>query len=204
MKPAKTKTQIKAEHTQWIDAACNEDLSTMQAMFDDGFDINTVPPKLGMSAIQFCGRWGMNNTAQWLIDHGADISQSSQVDLRALWLAIKEHNLVLARMLVDAGADVLATNSDGDTVASVLVRSGMREDHLDLARQMIRRGVDVDQPNNDGVSLRSWIDRGIVAGDAHDAQAWRDVLGAEQARAVADEIDRHTPTAPRASARRTL
>lgn len=200
----KTRTQVKNELARWDEAVCDEDLGGMQAMVEEGFDIDSVHPKHGFTALQMCGRWKIKSSAGWLIAQGADVNLSSTVQLRPLWLAIKENDFDLAAMLLDAGADVLACNEDGDTIAISMVKQSMLKPQLGLLARMIDMGIDIDRCNNRGVNLRETIREGLRNGLAHDPQAWQDVMGAQQARALAEQIDHATPKVARTGARRAL
>jgi ankyrin repeat protein len=95
--------------------------STQQAADDDDNDLEVVVAGLvgsgggGLTPLVFAAREGDIESAQALLDAGADVDQTTEYGWTPLLTAVNNRNYQLARYLVERGADVNAANKGGWT-----------------------------------------------------------------------------------------
>ena len=79
-----------------------------------------------------------------LIDAGADIDESDEVGKTALWIACRNGEYELARILIERGADInRSTKSLG--ISIFLTACGSTDAHVEIVRMLLTRGADVNQ-----------------------------------------------------------
>lgn len=100
------------------------------ALSDDGF-----------TALHLAVFAGQEAAARTLIAHGADVNACATAPfarVRPLGTAAFARSLALARILLDAGADVDGRSADGHTALHTAAQNG----DLELARELLSRGAD--------------------------------------------------------------
>lgn len=94
---------------------------------------------------------GRKEMARLLLSHGADPNYQEKRDgIRPLHIAAYENDAAMAEVLLSAGADVHATDRDGDTALDVATRLGHAQIEAIFPRRGAR-GKPVDQKTPNGV-----------------------------------------------------
>lgn len=84
-----------------------------------------------------------------LIDAGADVDEADQVGKTALWIACRNGEYELARILMERGADInRSTESLG--ISIFLTACGSTDAHVEIVRMLLARGADVNQTDSKG------------------------------------------------------
>ncbi len=83
-----------------------------------------------------------------LIAHGVFLDKVDHNGRTALMVAIKEKNLVLAKVIINAGAKVCLSDSEGDSTLHFASRIG----DIDLIEMILERGASPSQRNEYGES----------------------------------------------------
>eukprot|EP00455_Lapot_gusevi_P051652 TRINITY_DN7758_c0_g1_i2.p1 TRINITY_DN7758_c0_g1~~TRINITY_DN7758_c0_g1_i2.p1 ORF type:complete len:385 (+),score=36.28 TRINITY_DN7758_c0_g1_i2:76-1230(+) len=97
-------------------------------------------------------------SAQWLIDGGANVEISNQTGLRPLHIAVGAPRLEIVRLLLRAGANVNAGDNTGATPLHLAAKKG----HFEIAALLLEEGAAVSQADNSGwtalhyASLGAW------------------------------------------------
>ena len=109
-----------------------------------GVDPNEPEPD-GTTPLMRAVHGQMPETAQLLIDAGADVKKANSYGVTALYIAARAGDSVATRMLLAAGADAnAALPASGETVLMTAAKAG----NADVVRALLTGGVD-------GVSLAS-------------------------------------------------
>jgi ankyrin repeat protein len=109
-----------------------------------GVDPNEPEPD-GTTPLMRAVHGQMPNTAQLLIDAGADVRKANSYGVTALYIAARAGDSVATRMLLAAGADAnAALPASGETVLMTAAKSG----NADVVRALLTGG-------NDSVSLEA-------------------------------------------------
>jgi hypothetical protein len=137
-----------------FDAAWQGNLQCMINFIQTGRSINDVDSE-GMSALI----WTVSNRhvqcAQWLLENGASVTIVSKQGWTALHFASYQCDVVIMKMLLDAGAVVDANvASDPGTPLSVAIRSRS----VSCIKLLIDHGADIGKVTlNDTLPLPHWI-----------------------------------------------
>ena len=109
--------------------------------------------------LHFTSLGGHINSAQLLIDHGADPAAKETNGMTPLHWASERGHVGLVRLLIDHGADAAAQSEDGVTPLHLAsVRS-----HVHVARLLIEHGADAAAQSKDGTTpLHRASERGHV------------------------------------------
>jgi uncharacterized protein len=110
------------------------------ALSDDGF-----------TALHLAVFAGQETAARMLIEHGADVNACATAPfarVRPLGTAAFARSLGLARILLDAGADVDGRSADGHTALHTAAHNG----DLELVRELLDRGADPTARSDSGES----------------------------------------------------
>ncbi len=139
---------------QLIAAVMRNDIASIEAMQNQGVDINT--PAIGDgTALIIAVKTNNRTMVQALIDLGANVNQSSNGDGNPLINAAMANNIPLAKLLIDNGADVNAIVRRDETPLINATRRG----YIAMTRFLVEQGADVNlavrAPTSDGSKLRS-------------------------------------------------
>ena len=96
-----------------LDAAEQDALGTMQALLDDGADVNMTR---GITPLHIAAERGNLEMTALLLDHGADLDRRDFRNRTPLLIAIHEEHTEVAERLAEAGSDPNAARDDGSTV----------------------------------------------------------------------------------------
>ena len=136
--------------TPLVFAAGNATPEVLQLLHAAGADVNAVS-KQGVSALMYAAIRGRPETTEWLLKHGADVRQQSALKQTALSLAAggpsekadapnAKNYPVVAKLLLDAGAEVDSRDRDGWTPLYAAAACGESE----IVKVLIAGGADVN------------------------------------------------------------
>ena len=91
---------------------------------------------------------GHVDTAQLLLDEGADVDRANRNGATPLWIASKNGHVDAAQLLLDKGAQVDRADKYGQTALYAASYNG----HVDVAQLLLDRGAEVDRANEDGTT----------------------------------------------------
>jgi len=151
-------TLSKRRGEKLLKAVKANDIGAIQALLDDGVNINT--PVIGDgTALMIAVKRRNASMTQALIELGADVNQASMFDGNPLIIAAKTNNLALAQLLIDHGADVNGYVRRDETP---LINATTRG-HLDMTRLLVEHGANVNLSITtgieDGFEIRSPLNR---------------------------------------------
>ena len=100
-----------------------------------------IPDIEGRSPLWVASFYGYSKIVSLLLDAGAEINQSSNVDSTPLFVASQENHLPVVKELVSHGADVNKARNDGNSPAYIAAQCG----NIDVLRFLISTGIDIGQ-----------------------------------------------------------
>lgn len=147
-------------------AALFGSLETMEVLVKNGANLNPVTkmtsPKLqGWTPLAIAAKYGRVSVVEFLISHKANLElKTGDKGKTPLLIAIESNQLQIARLLIQAGANLFATSHEGETILNVassrelslfvlitlearLLRA-VRTNNLDLAVKAVTAGADVN------------------------------------------------------------
>jgi uncharacterized protein len=145
-------------------AAQTGNVDAVAALLEHGADVNAREISRGGTAIMWAAAEAHPAVVKALIDHGADVNSRSGVAAEgaakdgpaqdqqssgattALVLAARQDDRESARVLLDAGADINLTMSDGTSALVVAIING----HYELAKLLLDRGANVNLADSKG------------------------------------------------------
>ena len=141
-----------------LDAVKANDMEMIEALLNDGVDINSPVIRDG-TALMIAAKRRDIEMARALINLGADVNQASIFDGNPLIIAAKTNNIELAELLISLGANVNAVVERDETP---LINASTRG-HLEMTRYLVEQGADVNLAvrtgASDGYELRSPLNR---------------------------------------------
>ncbi|CBJ30376.1 Ankyrin repeat protein [Ectocarpus siliculosus] len=112
------------------------------------YDINQLNPE-GWSALMFNGQNGCPQVTRILLNKGADVSVVGDAGFSVLLhIAAQNGHLAVARMFMEAGADLEATTPGGRTP----LHKAADEGHSNVMTALIEAGVNADWRRTDGAT----------------------------------------------------
>lgn len=146
------------EGAQLINAVMRNDIDAIEALQNEGVDINT--PAIGDgTALMIAVKQNNSLMVDALIALGADVNQSSEGDGNPLIVAAMRNNVELAEVLLNYGANVNAIVPRDETP---LINASSRG-YLNMVQLLIDRGADANLSVTtgiyDGYEVRSPLNR---------------------------------------------
>lgn len=131
--------------TECLQALVEQDLALVNAAAPDGFS------PLGLASF-----FGQPEAARLLILHGAMVNQPSNnlQKVTPLHSAAAGQHLEIARMLLEAGAEINAVQEGGFTPLMSATQNG----HVEMVRLLLERGADRTMQTDDGRSAYNFAD----------------------------------------------
>ena len=161
---AKVDLRTTAEETPLFMAARRGSPDTVLELLTAGADPNAINGELGYTPVHAAAYWGTPETLHVLLARGARRDDRTGAGETALHLAARAqdalHAVATCALLLDAGADPLARDLRGFTVA----HTAASVDHLEVIQALKASGVDLsalapDGANATDVAIRYESDR---------------------------------------------
>lgn len=126
----------------------NPDIEALSdVIFED--DSNDEQLCLGVSALWAAAAANHLSIVKILVEHGANVNQTTSTNSTALRSACYNGNIIMVRYLISNGADVRIAKKNNDTNLAVTVY----RKHLELSKYLVEElGCDVNQCDDDGRS----------------------------------------------------
>jgi ankyrin repeat protein len=105
--------------------------------------------RTGMSPVGWCSYGRQPECARLLIEHGAVVNRPPY-DVEAWGPAAHVASILLARVLLEHGADPNCRDEDGDTPIQAAIKSRLVADPADFVELLLTAGADPSIRNNDG------------------------------------------------------
>ena len=139
-----------------VDAARNQDLQTVRALLENGFDVNERQAD-GATALHWAVHWNDIGIVRALIDSDADVNATNVHGVTPLSLAAANASPDLVSMLVAAGADPNMPRLNGETPLMRAASTGS----FHAVRSLIANGAVVDavEPESGQTSLMLAVSR---------------------------------------------
>ena len=120
----------------------------------------------GLTPLVFAAREGDVESAQVLIEAGADVNQTTEYGWTPLLTAVNNRNYALAKLLIERGANVNLGNKGGWTPLYIATDNRNIEggdypvpkpdlDHLEIIRLMLEKGADPNAPIKENTLTRT-------------------------------------------------
>ena len=122
-----------------VDAAKNSDTGALQALLDDGADVN-VQTADGSTALLWASYRDDLESALLLIRAGADVNIANDLGATPIWAASRNGSAAMAGELLAAGADPNAPLLLGETPLVTASRSGNPQ----VVEMLLERGADAN------------------------------------------------------------
>lgn len=154
-------------------AVLRGDHDTVVAALASGVDPNCQAKGFGLPLYQCCkSKNSSANTLRALLEAGANptLVSNKETGLSPLHVAASRGCTEFARLLLEAGADVNALDSAGNTPLHLAVDPG-------LARTLVERGADPTTENDDGLTAERYLE---AKGHYDTAQFLRDLSRAQR------------------------
>ena len=131
--------QNQQQADQLIQAIKQNQLSKIEQMINNGFDINT-PLQGDGTTLMLAVKHNNPSLVDSLINLGADINQASLGDGNPLIVASKQGHLNMVKHLIDLNADINAIVKHDETALITASRQG----HYDIVKYLVEKGADVN------------------------------------------------------------
>lgn len=122
----------------------NGDITTVQAMLDNGADVNARDED-GATALILAACTGRDEVLEILLDNGADVNAQEKDGNTALMMAAFFGDVSTLQLLLDTGADIDIKAKDGATALTLAESEG----HEDIVEILIRQESIVNNPDKE-------------------------------------------------------
>jgi len=131
---------------------CEDVVAVGTALANDA-DPNALNKK-SLTSLTEAVRKGKAQLVKTILDNKPDTEvRMPKVGMTPLMMAAREGHASIASLLIHAGADINATDLNGNSV----LRHAMEGDNVKIIEMLISRGADPECKNNKGVSPREWV-----------------------------------------------
>jgi uncharacterized protein len=140
---------------EMVDAATVGDEMRLREMLEDDGAMVNVYSADGWTPLHLAAHFGHTNTVRWLLGAGADVHALSRNNLANQPLhaaAAGQAPVELLTLLLDAGADVNATQRGGFTPIQATAQNG----DLEATQLLLARGADIHARTEDGQTALSF------------------------------------------------
>ena len=134
-------------HFNIFEAAGTGRLNEVQKHVASGASINAFAPD-GFTALGLACFFGHQEVVDFLLKEKADVNIPSNNDFKVapLHSAVAKKSIPIAKMLLEAGANVNARQTSGVTALHSAVHNGQ----LDMVQLLLERGADISSTMEDG------------------------------------------------------
>jgi ankyrin repeat protein len=136
-----------------ISAARGGDVAGIQALIDQGFDVD-CELKYGASALMLAAARGQEEVVRLLLSAGAKANRRNRFGASPLLEASEKGHVAVVKLLVDAGAEINLPHSNGNTA---IFAATVRRDRK-MIKVLLELGADPDMMNFDGWSAKRWAE----------------------------------------------
>jgi len=138
-------SSVSAPGTPLAQAAATGHREGVEALLDNGFDVNAPGPGNTTALIEAVD--GEHpGLVRLLLERGADVNAANSRGSTAIMIAASQGNEGIVSTLLDRGADVNAPGPGGTTALIEAADGG----HEDIARRLVEQGSDVNASNDRG------------------------------------------------------
>lgn len=106
---------------------------------------------VGETALHYCAIEGSKEAVAWLISKGASVNTCTNSKSTPLIHAALFGQLAICRILVNAGADLMATE---EIESNTALHAAAQHGHVEVCRLLLEAGAKVNTTNNEG--QRPW------------------------------------------------
>lgn len=117
-------------------AAKHGDTERVQALLQQGANVNAVDRQFGATALMWAAHEGHTDIVRLLLDSGASIDAQQSLGRTALWYTAQQGRIGPAEILIAAGANVDLASKDGKTPHDIALERG----HRDIADLLTKAG----------------------------------------------------------------
>lgn len=131
----------------FLNAAKENDCSTITKLLDDGIDVNVIDSD-GRTALIFAAQKGHIEAVQCLLDNPhIKVDQQDSFGSTALMFAAQENHCPVINILLEHGADINKGNTKGTTA----LRFAVAEGHMEAVKCLLSNPqIKIDQVGTDG------------------------------------------------------
>ncbi len=122
-----------------VEAVRNQDRATVRSLLNERVDVNAPQPD-GTTALAWAAHWDDLETADLLIQAGAQVNTANQYGVTPLWLASANGSGAMVGKLLQAGANPNAAKPTGETPLLAAARAGS----VEAVKLLLAHGADVN------------------------------------------------------------
>ncbi|XP_052091022.1 protein TANC2-like [Mytilus californianus] len=126
----------------------------------EGFGINSLDTLFGDTPLTASCAHGHHDMASWLIDQGANPSQSNGKSFSPLLCAVDSGKWDVANLLLNVGVDIEQVDKYGRTPLMIAAYKG----HIGVVEMLLARGASVESVDKEGLTSLAW---GCLKGHLH-------------------------------------
>lgn len=122
-----------------VEAVKNQDRAAVRGLLKQRLDVNTPQPD-GATALHWAVHWDDLETADLLIQAGANVNAANDYGVTPLWLACTNANAAIVEALLKAGANPNAARAAGESPLMTAARTG----NVGAVKALLAYGADVN------------------------------------------------------------
>jgi ankyrin repeat protein len=174
-----------ADQKRLISAARSGDIEGLQALIQEGFDID-CELKYGATALMLAAARGQEESVKILAATGAKVNRRNKFGATPLLEAAEKGHVGVVKLLVELGAEINLPHNNGNTA---IFAATVRRDRK-MIKALLELGADPEIKNFDGWSARRWAEAesdltikallGVKKGERETMQARTQVAEIEQ------------------------
>lgn len=141
------KAEIIHEKNPLFTAIQKEDLDTVRALLEEGFNPNNTNSNK-VTPLMIAAQKGSLEIVQALLEKEIDVNAWNYSGITALFVAAQEGHVDIVKALLAKGASIDQVNYNGVSPIWVAAQEG----HLDVIKMLITKGADSSQVNYNGIT----------------------------------------------------